>query len=144
MLDCGARIGLPTPLGKFSPITLIFSLTVCRALKISVFHSNSTQTIEIPAEDELRTLRTFVAPFTDVSMGNVTSFSTSSGAIPCASVNTTTVGAVRSGNTSTSIFEATKEPNTIITTEATTTSRRLLSEKCIMLFNILESLSFER
>ena len=45
------------------------------------------------------------APFTAVSIGNETSFSTSSGAIPCASVITTTVGALRSGKISTSISE---------------------------------------
>jgi len=65
------------------------------------------QTMEIPADDELRTLRTWLAPFTDVSIGKLTNFSTSSGAMPCASVSTTTVGAVRSGNTSTSIRIAT-------------------------------------
>ena len=47
------------------------------------------------------------APFTAVSIGKVTSFSTSSGAIPLASVITTTVGAFRSGKISISISRAT-------------------------------------
>ena len=107
ILACGAMVGLPTPTGNCSATVMIFSLTICRALKISVFHSNSIQTIEMPADEDERTRRTLVAPLTAVSSGNVTSFSTSSGAMPCASVSTTTVGAVRSGNTSTSIWEAT-------------------------------------
>src|SRR6056297_32474 len=99
--------------------TLIsFSLTICRALKISVPHSNSTQTNENPCEETERTLRTSVAPFTEVSMGNVTKRSTSSEAIPCASVITTTVGEVKSGNTSTSIFMAVLVPITTKNTKA--------------------------
>ena len=59
-------------------------------------------TMEKPVVEEDLTRRTLVAPLTAVSMGKVTSLSTSSGAIPSASVITTTVGALRSGNTSTS------------------------------------------
>ena len=70
---------------------------------MSVPQSNSTHTTENPVVDEERTLRTPVAPFTEVSMGKVTNCSTSSAAIPSASVITTTVGALRSGNTSTSV-----------------------------------------
>ena len=48
----------------------------------------------------------FKALVTDVSMGNDTSASTSSGAMPWASVSTVTVGAVRSGKTSTGMRHA--------------------------------------
>jgi sulfite exporter TauE/SafE len=50
-----------------------------------------------------RTRRTPGAPFNAVSIGKVTRLSMSSGAMPCASVTTVTVGAVRSGNTSTGV-----------------------------------------
>ena len=73
---------------------------------MSVSQSNSTHTTEKPVVEEERTLRTCVAPFTAVSMGKVTSCSTSSAAIPLASVMTTTVGAFKSGNTSTSVWKA--------------------------------------
>ena len=73
---------------------------------MSVSQSNSTQTTEKLWVDEERTRRTCVAPLTAVSMGKVTSCSTSSAAMPLASVMTTTVGAVRSGNTSTSVCMA--------------------------------------
>ena len=73
---------------------------------MSVPQSNSTQTMEMPCEVEERTRRTPVAPFTAVSTGKVTSVSTSSGAMPCASVSTVTVGAVRSGKTSTGMRQA--------------------------------------
>ena len=70
---------------------------------MSVSQSNSTHTTEKPVAEEERTRRTWVAPLTAVSMGKVTSCSTSSAAMPLASVITTTVGALRSGNTSTSV-----------------------------------------
>ena len=68
---------------------------------ISVPQSNSTQMVESPWMEFDRTRLTPEAPFTAVSMGKVTSASTSTGAMPCASVRMVTVGAVRSGNTST-------------------------------------------
>ena len=55
----------------------------------------------MPTAVDERTRRTPEAPFRAASMGNVTWLSTSVGAMPCASVMTVTVGAVRSGNTST-------------------------------------------
>ena len=73
---------------------------------MSVSQSNSTHTIENPVVDDDRTRLTPVAPLTAVSTGIVTSRSTSSGAIPLASVITATVGALRSGNTSTSMVLA--------------------------------------
>ena len=103
MDDCGPSVGRPTLSGKSSSTVANFSDTICRARYMSVSQSNSTHTTEKPVVDEERTRRTWVAPFTAVSMGNVTSCSTSSAAIPLASVITTTVGAFRSGNTSTSV-----------------------------------------
>jgi len=102
-LDCGANTGV-TPSGNAPVMVTIFSLTICRARNTSMPQSNSTHTNDEPCNDADRTLRTLVAPFTAVSIGKVTSLSTSSAAMPWASVITTTVGAVRSGNTSTSIF----------------------------------------
>ena len=61
------------------------------------------QTTEKPLVEDERTRRTLVAPFTAVSTGKVTNCSTSSAAIPFASVIITTVGAFKSGNTSTSV-----------------------------------------
>ncbi|MPN44188.1 hypothetical protein SDC9_191749 [bioreactor metagenome] len=68
-----------------------------------MFQLNSTQTTEKPLVEEERTLLTPIEPFTAVSMGKVTSCSTSSAAIPLASVIITTVGAFKSGKTSTSV-----------------------------------------
>ena len=47
-----------------------------------------------------RTRRTPAAPFSAASIGNVTSVSTSVGAMPGASASVVTVGAVKSGSTS--------------------------------------------
>jgi hypothetical protein len=60
----------------------------------------------MPTPVEERTRRTPEAPFNAVSIGKVMSVSTSSGAIPCASAMTVTVGAVRSGKTSTGMRTA--------------------------------------
>ncbi len=57
-----------------------------------------------------RTRRTPVAPLIADSIGNETSVSTSCGARPCASVRIVTVGAVRSGKTSTGIRSAVNAP----------------------------------
>ena len=134
---CGPNIGVLTPMGRFPERVLSFSATICLALNISEPQSNSTQTIEKPADEELRTRRTLVAPLTDVSIGKVTSLSTSSGAMPCASVMTTTVGAVISGKTSTSIRIATSEPISMIRAETSTTSSRFFSEVLMMKFSMV-------
>jgi len=103
---------------------------------MSVSQSNSTHTTEKPVVDCERTRRTSVAPLSEVSIGKVTSRSTSSAAIPCASVMTTTVGALRSGNTSTSMRVAAHTPATAMRTAAITTTRRLSSENLIILFSM--------
>ena len=99
--EIGASTGVSTSVGSDELTSWSFSATTCRARWISTPHSNSTQTTEKPTAVEERTLRTPDAPLRAASMGKVTSVSTSSGAIPCASVMTVTVGAVRSGKTST-------------------------------------------
>ena len=88
--------------------------------------------MEKPVVDEDLTLRTLVAPLTAVSMGKVTSLSTSSGAIPSASVITTTVGALRSGNTSTSEWRVEYSPATRQMNAITRTASLLLREKRII------------
>ena len=98
---CGASTGFSTFSGSCEAIMESFSLTICLALYISVPQSNSTQMMDMPKDEVERTRRTSVAPFIAVSIGNDTSFSTSSAAMPWASIRITTVGAVRSGKTST-------------------------------------------
>lgn len=106
---------------------------------MSVPQSNSTHTTENPVVDDERTLRTSVAPFTAVSIGKVTVRSTSSEAIPGASVITTTVGALRSGNTSTSICRAVYAPTKSSNTPIIITNNRLCNEKSIILFSMAVS-----
>src|ERR687891_1007176 len=100
---------------------------------MSVPHSNSTQTTEIPVAVEDRTRRTPEAPLTVVSIGNVTKVSTSSGAIPCASVMMVTEGAVRSGKTSTGILTATIVPPTRTTAAMARTINRFAKDQPISL-----------
>ena len=133
ILDCGASTGV-IPVGRELPKATIFSLTICRAWKISIPQLNSAQTNEKPYMDAERTRLTLVAPFTAVSIGNVTRRSTSSAAIPCASVITTTVGAVRSGKTSISIRWDEYVPATISNTAPINTNSLLLREYLMILF----------
>ena len=72
--------------------------------------SNSTQATEIPRAVADRTRRTPEAPFTAVSIGNVTRLSISPGDMPRPSVSTVTVGAVRSGKTSIGMSRADHQP----------------------------------
>jgi len=86
-----------------------------------------------------RTRRTPVEPFTAVSIGNDTNDSTSSGAIPCASVKTVTVDAVKSGKTSTGMRLAVIVPATRRTTAAASTITRLRSDQAMSSFSIVGS-----
>ena len=103
---------------------------------MSVPQSNSTHTTENPVVEDERTRRTSVAPFTAVSIGKVTVRSTSSAAMPLASVITTTVGAFRSGKTSTSMCRAVKVPATSRMTPTIITNSLLRNEKSMILFNM--------
>ena len=125
MDDCGPSVGRPTVSGKASDSVDNFSETICRALYMSVPQSNSTHTTENPVVDDERTRRTSVAPLRAVSSGKVTIFSTSSGASPAASVRTVTVGAFRSGKTSTSMFLVVYAPAITSNTAAAMTNMRL-------------------
>ncbi|MNT93733.1 hypothetical protein D3C72_2352770 [compost metagenome] len=71
------------------------------------------------------TRRTPVAPFMAVSIGSVTRVSTSSGARPWASASTVTVGAVRSGKTSTGMGNVVQVPQTKRATVRASTTMRL-------------------
>ena len=136
MEDWGPRVGLPAVSGRSSAAAASFSDTIWRARYMSVPQSNSTHTTENPVVEELRTLRTPVEPLTAVSMGKVTSCSTSSAAIPLASVMTTTVGALRSGNTSISALKVRYSPAANSSTDATSISSRFCREKCIILLSM--------
>ena len=106
---------------------------------MSVPQSNSTQTTEKPVVEDERTRLTPVAPFTAVSIGKVTSCSTSSAAIPPASVMMTTVGALRSGNTSTSVLFIVHMPPIISRMAATRMNSLLSSENFMILFSMAQT-----
>ena len=110
--DIGAITGAATLSGNAPRATWIRSATTWRATSGSVSQSNSAHTTEIPIPDELRRRRSPDTPLRLVSMGRVTRVSTSSGAMPCASVITVTVGALMSGRTSTGIRVARIVPYT--------------------------------
>ena len=109
--DIGATVGASTSGGSCPDASWSFSATIWRARWMSAPQSNSTHTMEMPMPEAERTRRTSGAPYTAVSMRVVTSVSTSSGASPWASVTIVTVGAVRSGNTSTGIRAAVIAPH---------------------------------
>ena len=91
---------------------------------MSVPQSNSTQTTAMPTAVAERTRRTSEAPLIAASIGNVTSVSISSGAMPRPSVRIVTVGAVRSGNTSTGMVRAVHAPAPASRTDSTMTIQR--------------------
>ncbi len=134
--EIGASTGAETPAGRPPATTCSFSATICRARKMSVPHSNSTQTTAIPWAVEERTRRTPVAPLTAVSIGKATRVSTSSGAMPWASVSTVTVGAVRSGKTSTGIRDAVQAPLTRRSPATASTMTRWPRDHAMRLFSI--------
>jgi hypothetical protein len=119
--EMGARIGRFACGGRAPLTSASFSATICRARKMSVPQSNSTQTTAMPTAVAERTRRTSDAPLMAASMGNVTSVSISSGAIPWPSVRMVTVGAVRSGNTSTGIWLVVQTPAPASRTESAST-----------------------
>ena len=84
--------------------------TICRARKISVLQSKVTQRKDRPALEVERTDSTPGIPFMVVSSGKVISCSTSSAAMPPASVMMVTVGLLRSGKTSTGVRDRVKAP----------------------------------
>ena len=77
---------------------------------MSLPHSNSTVTTARPTPETDRTRLTPGMPFIVVSIGKVTSCSTSSGAMPPASVSRVMLGLFRSGKTSTGVPRSTSAP----------------------------------
>ena len=88
---------------------------------MSVPQSNSTQITPTPTAVAERTRRTPDAPLMALSIGNVTSDSISSGAMPWPSARMVTVGAVRSGNTSTGMSRAVHAPAASSSTDSAMT-----------------------
>ena len=80
--EVGARTGRSIPSGRLAWASASFSATVWRACAMSMPHSNSTHTTEIPTAVAERTRRTPPAPFKALSIGKVTWASTSVGAMP--------------------------------------------------------------
>src|SRR5260221_498039 len=78
-----------------------------------------------PTPEVERTRVTPGIPLSAVSMGKVTSCSTSSGAMPPASVSTVTNGLLRSGNTSTGVRHAVMPPYTNSNAAKASTKSRL-------------------
>ncbi len=98
------------PAGSCSRTCARRSATSWRLRYTSVPQSNSAYTMERPTPEVERTRVTPGMPLSAVSSGKVTSCSTSSGAMPPASVSTVTSGLLRSGNTSTGVRHAVIAP----------------------------------
>src|SRR5215470_17101245 len=92
---------------------------------MSVPQSNSTYTSDRPMPETERTRATPGIPFMMLSIGNVTSCSTSCGAKPSASVINVTIGRLRSGKTSIGIRGRTNEPRKTSSRAAARTKMRL-------------------
>jgi len=99
-----------TPAAKPSSMDERRSDTSWRARKISVSQLKVTYKKDRPAEEVERTDSTPGKPFMAVSRGKVISCSTSSGAMPPASVMIVTVGLLRSGKTSTGVRDNVNAP----------------------------------
>ena len=134
--ETGASTGGGRSGGRLGATVWSFSVTIWRARKMSVPQSNSTQMTAIPWAVEERTRRTPVAPFTEASTGKVTRVSTSSGAMPWASDRIVTVGAVRSGKTSTGRRSAVQAPPARRSTAPRSTRRRFASDQRMSRFSI--------
>ena len=127
--DTGARNGGSTFGGKEPETSVSFSVTVWRARLMSWPQSNSTQTTATPTAVAERTRRTPAAPLSADSIGNVTSDSISSGSMPGASARIVTVGAVRSGRTSSGMRVAVQPPHTRNAAASATTMARWRSDQ---------------
>ena len=114
-----------TPAGRRSRTAARRSVTLWRLRQMSLPQSNSTYTSDSPTPDTERTRVTPGMPFIAVSRGKLTSCSTSSGAIPPASVIRVTVGLSRSGKTSTGRRCSPKAPATSSASAAASTNSRL-------------------
>ena len=131
--EIGASTGVSTCAGREPATVVRRSVTVWRARWMSVPHSNSTHTTEVPTAVAERTRRTFKAPFTAVSIGKVTRVSISSGAIPWPSTMMVTVGAERSGKTSIGMRSAVIAPTTSRSSARPKTAARDRTDQRMML-----------
>ncbi len=127
-LEGGARSGAEASGGSEPARLCRRSVTRWRATIDGVSQSNSTQTMEMPGAEALRTLRVPATPLTADSIGYVMTRSTSMGARPVASVTMVTRGALTSGSTSTGMSRSPKEPTTTSATAAASTNGRWRSE----------------
>src|SRR5687768_16980902 len=93
--------------------------------------SNSTHTTATPTAVADLTRRTPLAPFKAVSKGKVTSDSISEGAMPGDSASSVTVGAVKSGSTSTGTVVETYPPQTRRIAASASTRVRLFNDQRI-------------
>src|SRR5262245_3868268 len=95
--------------------------------------SNSTQITATPTAVAERTRRTPEAPFRADSIGKVTSDSISVGTMPRPSTRMVTVGALKSGRTSSGILDITYPPQLRKATARETTTMRLFRDQRISL-----------
>ena len=126
--EIGASAGGSTASGSADSTVGRRSATACRARWTSAPQSKSTRITATPTDVVERTRRTPDAPASADSIGNVASASRSAGAMPCPSTSTVTVGAVRSGSTSTGIRDAAQPPPASSAAAAASTAGRLRSD----------------
>ena len=105
------------------------SCTSWRAPISSVPSSKIITTDDSPSTDFERSVRRPGTPFMAFSSGTVTRLSTSPVERPGASVWISTSGGANSGNTSSGVFCAAREPATIRTSASATTTKRRRSER---------------
>ena len=136
--DTGASmIGGAAQVGRLGDTVASRSWTSCRASSRSVPCLNSTSIDDNCGTDlDRRSSRPWM-PFSDTSIGTVTSCSTSEVDSPTQAVWISTRGGANSGNTSTCIFGSTVTPSTIMPTAAATTRwRNLKLEPTIQLIRV--------
>ena len=134
--DNGAKTGGSTSSGNPAATVPSFSVTVWRARYGSAPQSKSTQITATPTAVAERIRRTPGEPFNADSIGMVTRASRSAGAMPYPSTSTVTVGAVRSGRTSTGIRAATTAPQARPTAARAATTRRLRTDQAMSASNM--------
>ena len=138
----GAIWGVSTDAGNLLRAACNRSVTNCRAWKISVPQLKITRTTEILAALDERTALTPAVPLMALSIGNVTSDSTSSGANPAASVWISTCGGAKGGNTSKGIWIMVRKIQMVrIIAPNITNQRRAIAHlmKALSMKSIIES-----
>src|SRR5258708_25298928 len=120
------------------------SLTICLARYGGTESSKTTVTMESPILERDRTSSCFGIPMKASSSGQVTCCSTSPGAIPGASVTTTTWLFVRSGKASTGIVSIAYRPPAMRSDKPPSTIQRLARDLSINQRSICLLLSLHR